>query len=392
MSTTNNVDHSKIDKKDLINKIPPKDKKWQGRSICSISNLTCLFGASLIITGIVLLALQAYNGDFLISGISSTSIGGCIFLLGLITHCCRNCSPKSLNKKDIEKANKKNTDPQQTRSVTAPPQPLSKDINTREFFESEGVFGLPQELIDELSIWRLYRNFTPGNENEKWNVDMDAGFILYGPPGTGKTTIAKQIAKLLGGTYYEQKSSDLTSEHLGGTEANVSRLFRVEGKDEFRVITIDEIDGFLSKRTGINKWTDRFTSHFLAELGGTAERQPKFILVGTTNEFDMLDPALIRDGRLGKCFEIKPPDLETRKKIFNYHLGKIKLDKSDWSGFATILAERTVGFSCAKITIGLLSAVKKKALLDNDRAITKDDFLSALENNKSPSKKSRADN
>ncbi len=346
---------------------PPIKKEWCGRNVCKMEYFAWTLGALLILAGVALLSLQAvYNYNFFAAGITSASIGGFGTLLGLITHCCHNdncCDKPSKSSKEIVA----------TAAPTIIPTVIKKEeaaapieVSAKEFFEAKGIFGLPQELLDELSIWHEYRL------NGPLDLTFDAGFLLHGPPGTGKTTIAKAIADFLGGDYKEIRSGDLKSKWYGETEKNITALFKVD-EDKFRVVTIDEITGIFPKRGDSHHVANEVVDHMLGIIDGTPSETPRYLIIGTTNQFDKLDEALLRDGRLGKHFLIDLPNLETRQQIFASNLKKANLDSSiDADAFARELAEKNEG-SCAAL-IGKIGAAKRKAFLDGRRPLKKEDF------------------
>jgi ATP-dependent Zn protease len=364
------------EKNDFIsnNQTSTEQANWCGRTF-NFGTVSCLIGIILIIVGIAMLVLKAYlNVDLLYAGVSAALPGTMMFTIGSLMHCLLIKDAASTNKAT---KNKEIHPVQPTKECAL----LSDEIDTRAFFESKGIFGLPQELIDELTIWRRYR------ASENWDIELDAGFILHGAPGTGKTAISKCVAELLGGTYYERKCSDLMSQHVGGTEDNISALFNIP-KDEFRVITIDEISGFLQKRRGTlySLWQDGFTNHFLANVQGMGQTKPNFIVIGTTNEFDALDPALVRTGRLGQHYKIENPNKEARQQIFHYHLTKLQ---TDLLNNVESFADATEGFSGAEIVIGVVGAAKKAALLAK-RPVQVNDFLNKIAAIKADADKAKA--
>jgi hypothetical protein len=369
MSAINNS-NSKENQHNLQPGDPQEKKFWLGHSCCNLGTTTWAVGVLLLITGVVLFTLGAlYGHNLLPAAATATGGGGFFILLGLITSCCLVG--------DCLKEDKKN-EAKNTAAVTAPPSvpprkntlmPLPLEKSTRAFFEEKGFFGLPQELIDEITIWRKYR------ANPNLSIALDAGFILFGEPGTGKTTIAQCIAELLGGDYVEKKCGDLKSKWYGQTEKHMNDLFDVP-EGEFRVVTIDEINGLLPPRHG-RSWTDDVVNHFLGKVEGTSQTRPKYILVGTTNDLDLCDPAARRRGRLGKQFEIGHPNEKTRQQIFAYHLSKLSLSKNEnWDTFAQRLAKNTDAFSCAAI-MGIIGDAQRKALLEERNEITQQDFLDA---------------
>ncbi|MFC2049264.1 ATP-binding protein [Chlamydiota bacterium] len=355
---------------------PSEGKKMcHGRSFCRVDHLTLLLGAALAVTGVALFILQATLGyNFLIAGISSVSLGGGSLLFGLMTHCClegeclKESGPKRENASATQPASKKADE------VKAISEPAPPETTTKAYFESKGIFGVPQQLLEELDIWRMYRR-----GEDLGGLTFQAGLLLYGPPGNGKTSIGKAIAELLGGEYREHIAGDLINPYMGQTETNMSKVFEVP-EGEFRVILIDEIDGLLTTRDTKLVVAPQFVSHFLGLVSGETETKPRRFIIGTTNTPKMMDPAAYRSGRL-QPFLITYPDQEARFQIFQYHLNKAKLSEGeDWSQIARELAAITEPkqqsvFSCATL-LGMVGAACRKARLDGNRPLKRTDFFS----------------
>lgn len=352
---------------------PVTEKCWNGRSVCRIDRLTWALGVALAITGVVLLALQGLLGyQFFIAGITSASIGGGALLFGLITYCCLEGEDCFKGSGSTQKESTSSSESSQATSVKKTTEPAAQEITTKAFFESKGIFGVPQELLDDLEIWRKYRR---GEDLQK--LSFDAGILLYGPPGMGKTTIGKAIAELLGGEYREHQAGSLKNKWVGNTEKNITEVFAVP-EGQFRVILIDEISGLLPHRNS-EQWTSSFVEHFLGTVSGETQTKPRYLTIGTTNNIKAIDPAVIRDGRLGRNYMINFPDEAARTQIFQYHLNTATLsDDQDWSTFARGLAlstnSTTQGFSCARL-VQIVSQAKRKALLAG-RPLRHEDFQS----------------
>lgn len=329
------------------------------KTAASLDKPTWLLGIILVITGIVLFILNAlYATDLYHAAVSSISIGSAVFFLGVISNCCKvggcleaNALPNPQTK---------------TKTTKTSLQPLSGTISTKDFFESKGLFGVPQNLINEIDIWRKFRT------TENLGIALDAGFILDGSPGNGKTTIAQAIAEILGGEYIEKKCGELAAPIYGQTEINITNLFTVPA-NQFRIVVIDEISGFVPKRGGF-QWSDsRITEHFLGIVSGTTQKKPMYILIGTTNNFGAIDEAVVRRGRLGKRFTINNPDETTRRKIFTYELAKIpRSSDENWDSHIEFLVKKLNGHSCAAI-VGTIGDAQRKAALVG-RPLRTEDF------------------
>ena len=174
------------------------------------------------------------------------------------------------------------------------------------------------------------------------------GFLLFGPPGTGKTMLAKAVAREAEANFIATKSSDLLSKWYGESEQQVSRLFARARQVAPAVIFIDEIDSLAPARgggMGEPAVTERVVNTILAEMDGLEELEG-VVVVGATNRPTLLDPALLRPGRLDELVFVPVPDREGRRKILEIHTsgmplgGDVDLDR---------LAERTHGYTGADL-------------------------------------------
>jgi energy-coupling factor transporter ATP-binding protein EcfA2 len=352
----------------------PEKKKWLGRSFCTIDKMILILGTALIISGVALFILNGLHiGEFVAAATATLSVGGSVLMLGLITHCCRigGCFEASkINA--LTSREKKIVSNQQQK----PPIPLEAK-STKDFFAEKGIFGLPQELIDEIDDWRKYR--TEGTQ-----INLGAGLLLYGPPGTGKTTIADAIAELLGGEYVRLNSGSLKNCLYGGTEKNIEAVFSVP-ENAFRVVVVDEISGLLMSRDHTQDFTpvhSNAINQFLGCVDGKSKTKHSFILIGTTNHFDQLDAAVVRSGRLGRHFKINNPDIEARRQIFAFHLKQLSLGvNEDWSNYEEYLAQQTDGYSCADIVLDLIPDLQRLSTRES-RNLDKKDFVKYLSQKK----------
>ena len=142
------------------------------------------------------------------------------------------------------------------------------------------------------------------------------GFLLYGPPGTGKTLLAKAVAKEAEANFISVKSSDLLSKWYGESEQQLSRLFARARQVAPCVIFIDEIDSLVPARgtsnTGEPQVTARVVNTILAEMDGMEELN-SIVLIGATNRPALVDPALLRPGRLDELIYVGTPDAGGRE-------------------------------------------------------------------------------
>ena len=158
------------------------------------------------------------------------------------------------------------------------------------------------------------------------------GILLYGPPGNGKTMIGKAIASSIAVLYKTEESGfiyikgpEILNMYVGVSEERIRAIF-ASARDFKKktncpaVIFIDEAEAILSKR-GSSKSSDvdkTIVPQFLSEMDGLDENAAIVIL--TTNRPDMLDPAVIREGRIDKKIKVPRPTIESVETIFNLNL------------------------------------------------------------------------
>jgi transitional endoplasmic reticulum ATPase len=147
------------------------------------------------------------------------------------------------------------------------------------------------------------------------------GFLLYGPPGTGKTLLAKATAREAQANFIATKSSDLLSKWYGESEQQIARLFSRARQVAPTVIFIDELDSLVPARgggLGEPQVTERVVNTILAEMDGLEELQ-SVVVIGATNRPNLIDPALLRPGRLDELIYVPVPDEKGRRRILGIH-------------------------------------------------------------------------
>ncbi len=153
------------------------------------------------------------------------------------------------------------------------------------------------------------------------NIKPPKGILLYGPPGTGKTLLAKAVANEANANFISVKGPELLSKWVGESEKHVREMFRKARQVAPCIIFFDEIDA-LAPRRGMgadSHVTERVVSQLLTELDGLEELKD-VVVIAATNRPDIIDPALLRPGRIERHIYIPPPDKEARKEIFKIHL------------------------------------------------------------------------
>ncbi|CAF1549719.1 unnamed protein product [Didymodactylos carnosus] len=157
------------------------------------------------------------------------------------------------------------------------------------------------------------------------------GMLIYGPPGTGKTLIARTICEILGVKPKIVNGPEVFSSMSGESEAKIRELFREAEIDEqsfgtnsnLHIIIFDEIDALCKRRSTVDSGTrdavqDSITTQLLTKIDGVSQLN-NFLIIGTTNMKDSIEPALTRPGRLEQMIEIDLPDSEGRLKIYDIY-------------------------------------------------------------------------
>lgn len=200
------------------------------------------------------------------------------------------------------------------------------------------------------------------------------GVLFYGPPGCGKTLLAKAIANECGANFLSIKGPELLTQWFGESEANVRELFDKARAAAPCILMFDEMDSIAKARgsggAGGSEAGDRVINQILTEIDGVGARKNVFV-IGATNRPDILDPAVIRPGRLDQLIYIPLPDLKSREAIFKAALRKAPVDPAV---DLMVLARSTHGFSGADITEICQTASKlaiREAILAEEERLEK---------------------
>jgi transitional endoplasmic reticulum ATPase len=175
-------------------------------------------------------------------------------------------------------------------------------------------------------------------EYAKYGVTIPNGMLLYGPPGCGKTFFAKHFAEEVGFNFMLATPSTLKSRFINATQENIAKMFEEAEKNAPTIIFIDEINELLPNRdSDAHEMAKSAVNEMLAQMDRTGEKG--IFIIGATNYPDMIDPAMLRAGRLDKKFFLPPPDFEARKAMFEMYLKNRPLDFGmDYDRLSTLTA------------------------------------------------------
>jgi len=175
-----------------------------------------------------------------------------------------------------------------------------------------GDMAEAKQALTEAVLWPLQHPDT----FSRLGVDPPRGVLLYGPPGCGKTFVVRALASTGQLSVLAVKGSELMDKWVGSSEKAVRELFRRARDSAPALIFLDEVDALAPRRgqsfdSGV---TDRVVAALLTELDGVNPLRDVVVL-GATNRPDLIDPALLRPGRLERLVFVEPPDADARREI-----------------------------------------------------------------------------
>lgn len=178
--------------------------------------------------------------------------------------------------------------------------------------EDVGDMAETKQALTEAVLWPLQHPET----FQRLGVQPPRGVLLYGPPGCGKTFVVRALASSGRLSVHAVKGAELMDKWVGSSEKAVRELFQRARDSAPSLVFLDEIDALAPRRgqsfdSGV---TDRVVAAMLTELDGIDPLRDVVVL-GATNRPDLIDPALLRPGRLEKLVFVEPPDAQARTQI-----------------------------------------------------------------------------
>lgn len=256
-------------------------------------------------------------------------------------------------------------------------EPIKKKTTYSSVAKGKGFSAIAgmQDLKNQLQVDVIDALRNP-EEYEKYGLTIPNGMLLFGPPGCGKTFFAKHFAEEVGFNFMLIKPSTLKSRYVNATQENIAKMFAEAEENAPTIIFIDEMNELVPNRdSDAHEMSKSAVNEMLAQMDRTGEKG--IFIIGATNYPHMIDPAILRAGRLDKKFYLSPPDFEARKAMFEMYLKSRPIDFGmDYDKLATL----TDNFVAADIEL-LVNDASRNALKNKGR-ITMETLENIIKNYK----------
>lgn len=247
---------------------------------------------------------------------------------------------------------------------------MELDVKPDETYEDIG--GLDRQ-IEELNEAIVLPLMYP-ERFQRLNITPPKGVLMYGPPGTGKTLMARACAAKTNASFLKLAGPQLVQMYIGDGARLVRDAFSLARAKKPCIVFIDEIDAIGIKRSASDKTGDREVQRTMLELLNELDGfnvHDDIKIIAATNRVDILDPALLRSGRLDRKIEFPLPNAEGRKRIMQIHARK--MTTSDNVNFDE-LSRSSEGFNGAQckavcVEAGMAAIRKNKAEIGHNEFI-----------------------
>ncbi len=201
----------------------------------------------------------------------------------------------------------------------------------------------------------------------KMDLPPRNGILLHGPSGTGKTMLVHALAQAARVNFLPVDGPEIFSKWLGESEQAIRHIFQVARQVAPAIVFLDQLDSIAPPRGSDegSKTTERVVNQILGELDAV-RNIPEIIVIGATNRLDLIDPAVLRPGRLGAKVHVGLPSPSDRSAIASIHLRSVDLESGLSLEEATeLVASLTDGLSGAEVA-ELMVSVKTDAFAETD--------------------------
>uniref|UniRef100_A0A7S3FDA8 AAA+ ATPase domain-containing protein n=1 Tax=Prasinoderma singulare TaxID=676789 RepID=A0A7S3FDA8_9VIRI len=254
-------------------------------------------------------------------------------------------------------------------------QSSPRDDNGAPRVTFKDVAGVPEAKEELMEVVNFLRN--PG-KYRALGAKLPSGVLLVGPPGTGKTLLARAVANNLDCNFLKVVSSAIVDKYIGESARLIREMFAYADENQPCVIFLDEIDAIGGKRfsegTSADREIQRTLMELLSQLDGF-DKLGKVKMICATNRPDVLDPALLRPGRLDRKIEIPLPNEAGRVEVLKIHSAPMtKHGEIDYEQIAK-LAEN---FNAADLR-NVCTEAGMFAIRARKKTVSEKDFLEAVE-------------
>ncbi|SAM08925.1 hypothetical protein [Absidia glauca] len=244
---------------------------------------------------------------------------------------------------------------------------------TEDYNDIGGLDKQIEELVEAVVL-----PMTHADRFKNIGIKPPKGVLMYGPPGTGKTLLARACAAQTNSAYLKLAGPQLVQMFIGDGAKLVRDAFNLAKEKSPAIIFIDELDAIGTKRFDSDKSGDREVQRTMLELlnqldGFSSDDRIK--VIAATNRIDILDPALLRSGRLDRKIEFPVPNEEARARIIQIHSRKMNVSKDVNFEELSRCCDEFNGAQCKAICVesGML------ALRRGATEITHEDFMDAIQ-------------
>ena len=254
--------------------------------------------------------------------------------------------------------------------IKMPARRIKPEANSTTFSDVAGQEGAKGELRE---VIELLRNPT---DIRGIGARIPKGVLMWGPPGNGKTLMARAVANEAGVPFFSVPASMILDKFIGVGSKRIREIFRQARKAAPCVLFLDEIDILCATRTstGTDAGEDRaqILATLLVEIDGV-EALGDVVLIGATNRIEVMDPAVLRAGRLERHVHVPTPTRAGRRSILELESNRLKVDPDlDMDRIERI----TIGFSGADLA-GMMNEAALGAVRAGRKAVTMEDVVTA---------------